>query len=140
MKMSYSPEDMLTPNDRLTKALLAGGVVLGLMLVLLLSPETIPGSRCSFRELTGHSCFTCGFTRSLSAMSHGNLQASLQYHLMGPIVFGGMILASILWFAEASMGRRIIAKANGTIRKNASLGLALLWIIFGSVRFLTELI
>ena len=123
----------------MTKAILAGGAALGLVIAFMLYPETLPSLRCPFHELTGHSCFTCGLTRSVSAMLHGNVQASLHYHLMGPIVSGGMMLAGILWVAEASTGRRFIVGARATRRRNTIVGFALLWIVFGGVRLLTEL-
>jgi Protein of unknown function (DUF2752) len=43
--------------------------------------------KCPLRALTGIPCPTCGMTRSFVAITQGNLEAAIQYHLFGPALF-----------------------------------------------------
>jgi hypothetical protein len=51
----------------------------------------IPGL-CIFRGLLGIDCPGCGLTRSWVALAHGDLGASLSYHLLGPALFAFVLL------------------------------------------------
>jgi hypothetical protein len=130
----------LPPAGRIMKTLLAGGLALCVLGLFGGSPERLAIFSCPFHELTGLSCLTCGLTRSLQAVAHGHLVASLQYHLMGPIVFAGMLLACIRWSVEASAGRRIVLRWNARVRRIAITVVAGLWIIFCAARISVELV
>jgi Protein of unknown function (DUF2752) len=51
--------------------------------------------KCPLRALTGIPCPTCGMTRSFVAISQGNLDAAINYHLFGPAFFL-LFLAGVL--------------------------------------------
>jgi hypothetical protein len=109
-------------------------------MLALLTPERFPLIPCPFNQLTGHSCLTCGLTRSLHALLHGDLSASIQYHLMGPVLLGGILVACVLWVVEASTGRRLRVERPGGIQRPAIFLFAAAWIAYSAVRLTAEFI
>jgi formate/nitrite transporter FocA (FNT family) len=130
---------MLSDRERIQRALLAGGIGCLAGVFYLMTPESIPSLSCAFRELTGHSCFTCGLTRSLLAIAHGQLTDSLRYHLMGPVVFLGALIAMITLGAEAWTGRKWSPRIQAGFWKHALVFLLLLWITYGGIRLALEI-
>ncbi len=47
---------------------------------------------CLLNHVFGIRCALCGMTRSFSALGHGELSKALEYHVLGPLVFGFIIL------------------------------------------------
>ncbi|HPQ80196.1 MAG TPA: DUF2752 domain-containing protein [bacterium] len=41
---------------------------------------------CAVKSFTGYPCPGCGLTRSLSALTHGDLRACVDAHPLGPVV------------------------------------------------------
>ena len=95
----------LSRDERLIRAFLAGGLLAGLAVVSLVPPAYLPIPTCLFRSITGHDCLTCGMTRSLHALAHGDLAAAVHYHLFGPAVFTLIVIYLALFASEAIRGR-----------------------------------
>jgi len=134
------------PGSRLSHGARAIRAGLGLALagavasifLLPLVDEMLP--KCLFRELTGVSCLTCGITRSLESASHGEILASVHFHLLGPFILVGMVLACAAFVAEAYAGRRLVLPAQGRWWRHVFWGGAAAWIIYGVVRAFIELL
>ena len=123
---------------RIAMVAMAGLVCLGLWMVFTVSPAALPFPGCVFHSLTGHSCLTCGMTRSLNAISHGELIASIRYHLFGPVVFIGMLLAFAGFSLEAIRGKKVILQLRWEIWRLVLGGAAIAWLIYWVVRLITE--
>ena len=128
----------LSFEHRVIKTLLATGLFLGLLTLFLVPPTDLPFTACTFRSITGHSCLTCGLTRSLHAISHGELAASLRYHMFGPVVFVGMLLGLITFATEAITGRQFAVQPSRKRRVQFFVPFAIIWLVFWSVRLVTE--
>jgi hypothetical protein len=120
------------------KVLLAAGLFLILLILFIVPPANLPLPVCAFHSITGHSCLTCGMTRSLHAILHGDLSASLRYHLLGPGVFVGMILCLVIFAAEAISGNHFSFNLSGTVKKQAVTLLAIVWFVYWGARLFTE--
>lgn len=48
---------------------------------------------CPFRALTGIPCPGCGLTRSFTAIALGQWETAINYHLFGPVIFLGFVIA-----------------------------------------------
>ena len=107
--------------------------------ILHIDPESSYLPECSFKAITGHSCFTCGITRSLSAASHLNLAESVNYHLMGPVIYLSLIVMFLIFTFEAVSRREIEIKIKPQVKKTMILSLFTLWGIFWIARFISEL-
>ena len=62
--------------------LLAGALLLaGAIALRLWTPSDDPNATiCIFRRLTHHDCATCGMTRALARLTHGDLAGATAYH------------------------------------------------------------
>jgi hypothetical protein len=127
----------LTPEHRIVKILLAGGLFLGLLILFIVPPANLPFT-CVFHSITGHSCLTCGMTRSLHAITNGDLIASFRYHLFGPVVFVGMLFCFIIFAVEAISGIRFAIFINRRIRTQVAMLLALIWFVYWGARLAVE--
>lgn len=65
---------------------------------------------CLFRRATGHSCPSCGMTRSWNAVAHGRVGDGFQRHPLGPPAF---VLAALIAVVPRSwLDRAPIASPN----------------------------
>jgi hypothetical protein len=79
--------------------LTAGAIALtGLASAAALPPSLLQGGPvlCPFRFLTGLPCPGCGMTRSVVALLHGDLAASVFYHPLGVAVVAGAAIVAVL--------------------------------------------
>jgi len=80
-----------------TLAVASAAVLAPLALVLAISfvvtPEDIESGRvvlsptCTFKQLSGHECPSCGMTRGFSAMSHGRSGDAYRYNRASPVLY-----------------------------------------------------
>jgi hypothetical protein len=69
---------------------------------------------------------------------HGDLAASIRYHLLGPVVFLGILLCLIRFAAEVISGRRYALWPGGKIRGRAAAMLVIFWFVYWGVRLAAE--
>lgn len=131
---------MLPEELSLRRRLLTTGLAGGILVVLAIPAYRILFPSCLFHELTGMSCLTCGLTRSLQATAHGDLLAAFQYHLLGPFLFAGAVAGVITCVMEASTGKRWVLRRQVGRLKPALFALLAVWLVYGSVRMVIELI
>jgi hypothetical protein len=74
---------------------LAGYVWLGWNVIETASHPFVP-SLCLFKDLTGIPCPSCGTTRSLVALIHGNLKEALEINPLGLIIAIALVVVP-LW-------------------------------------------
>jgi len=124
----------------MTKALLAAVLFVVIGMVYMVPPESSPFPTCEFRALTGHSCLTCGMTRSLYAISRGELAESVRWHLMGPAIFIAMLISFVVLSLEAVSGKRLKFGIEGKGRRLAAVLFAVVWLTYWGVRLITEFV
>jgi hypothetical protein len=132
-------QSSLSRNSRIVRAFLGGGIFLGLLVLYLVPPAHLPLPACAFHSLTGHSCLTCGMTRSLHAMSQGELAVSLRYHLFGPVLFFGALLFAMLFAAEAVTAKQFSLQLSGRTKKYAAMLFSIVWIVYWGARLFAEI-
>jgi hypothetical protein len=128
----------LSAKHRIARAFLGGGVFLGLLLLFMVPPARLPLPACAFHSVTGHSCLTCGMTHSLHAISHGDLTASLRYHLFGPALFFAALLFMLIFAAEAISGKKLSLQLSGRMKRHAAMLIAAVWLVYWSARLFGE--
>ena len=124
--------------DRRIRTFLAA-VFLGLILFpFIISPAPAGIITCKFHQITGHSCPTCGMTRSLIALTHLHLKEAFLYHLFGPLVYGVFLVSFIFLLTEIITGRKIgLGIKPLTIRIIIGIFFSL-WLIFWIIRLVGE--
>ncbi len=117
-------------SRKLRPALLVWGVVAaGLAAVWLIPLESLP-TACLMRRMTGVPCPTCGVGRSLHALLHGDIPASLHYH---PLLLPFLVLGLLWWAAVAAparrAGRRVPARLQAAVLAAAGVSLLAVWLV-----------
>ena len=130
--------ETLPMERRMIRAFLAGGLVLAFLALFFVSPANLPLPGCAFQSVTGYSCMTCGMTRSLHAMAHGNLALSAGHHLLGPAVFIGMLVCFLVFAFEALSGRRSVLRIRGKIRNRVIAAFAIVWVLYWGARLIVQ--
>lgn len=84
-------------------AILGGGLLAALALLPLDALAPLAGT-CSFRDLTGYPCATCGTTRAVLALGHGRLLAALRFNPLVTLALCALCayapVAAYVWFAR----------------------------------------
>lgn len=128
----------LTAGRRAIKGVVSGGLLLGLLILFLVPPANLPVPGCAFHSITGHSCLTCGMTRSLHAIVHGNLAASVRYHMFGPVVFLGLLFCFAVFAMEAFGGNSVVICVEKKVRSRVIGAFAVLWFVYWGCRLTLE--
>ena len=129
-----------TESSELKKRILWIAALLVILFVLFISnPEKISLTRCLFHKTTGYSCPSCGLSRSLYAASHFNLQESIHFHLMGPIIYFIILILLVKFSFEIIARKEIQLKVEPIIIKICLFVFLGLWFSFCLFRFLDEL-
>lgn len=104
----------LTRGDRLSApARMNGWGLVGLNLTVLGGlgfyrwGYSLPWRHCLFQLMVGFPSPACGLTRSLLALSQGNWQLALSYHLFAPLLWLLCALAGIKAALELTLGRSL---------------------------------
>lgn len=130
----------LSLRARGVRAILAAWLSFAMALVYSLGPDGIPLTSCRIREITGISCLTCGLTRSLHASTHGDFLSAFSFHLLGPLLFCGMLCAVMIWIQEAVAGNRLVVHCHAALKKHALAGVGIISVFYGVVRAIWEVI
>ena len=125
-------------NRILAKSLVASALLFILLASLFLNPEKFSLVACIFRENTGYSCPSCGLSRSFYAMSHLNLLESFGFHLMGPILYLGLVIQFLKYSFEVVTRREIRIKIKPFMTKISIALFLCLWMGFSVIRFFSE--
>jgi hypothetical protein len=128
----------LSTGNRIIKAFAAGTLGLGLIMIYIVPPSRLLFANCAFHSITGHSCLTCGMTRSLHAISRGEFATSVRYHLFGPAVFIATLLCLTIFAAEAIRGKKSSLPLDQRIRSRVFLMVAILWLAYWTSRLVAE--
>jgi len=129
----------ITPAGRRIKIFLAL-VFLGLIVFpMVIEPAPAGIITCKFHQITGHSCPTCGMTRSLVALIHFNVKESFQYHLFGPFVYIIFLVTFFVLLTEIISGKKIRSVIKPKPIQISTVIFFSLWIIFWIVRLAGEI-
>ena len=105
----------------------------------LLKPEQIPLPTCYFKQLTGHSCPTCGITHAFYETAHLRLGTAFQHHLMGPLLYFALFILLLKLVFEFFSGKRIAIRISVRLRKMQVYFTLFVWFGYWVVRFIGEL-
>jgi hypothetical protein len=127
-----------TQKGRRKKAVIAGLLFAGLLALFFWNPEHIHPVSCLFHEITGHSCPTCGMTRSLCAVSHWHIREAIRFHPMGPVLYLVCLVLFGKFLFEFTARKEVRIQIKPFIIKSTLLILFILWVGLWIFRLLTE--
>ena len=95
--MTLTRSSPATASARYTRpiALVAGAALLAPTLV---RPNAHGPVLCPLRRLTGVWCPTCGMTRAVGWLLHGDLHQSLRYHPLAPLLLVEAACVAAVWW------------------------------------------
>ena len=103
--MNKRPLTMAEKNNRLFAVILFSII---LSLPFWINPNSQNLLTCSFKEMSGYPCPTCGMSRSFYSLTHFNLSQALDYHLMGPVVYFSLMFLTFLFTVELLLQKKLI--------------------------------
>ena len=77
---------------------------------------------CTFRSITGYPCPTCGSTRMVVALAHGDLRQAIGHN---PLMFAVAFLLSAHVGVRFFLRRRIVWITSGRSRRTVTAGILL---------------
>jgi len=95
---------------------------------------------CSFHQLTGLSCPTCGMSRSLFELSQFNILQSFKMHLFGPVIYLLAVILFVKISIELITGSTLKFEINSKIIKRTFIAIGVIWIIYWLARMGLEII
>jgi len=63
---------------------------------------------CPLRRFTGIPCGSCGLTRAIVALIHGDLMTAIHFHLAAPLLFLAGVLIVLISGAELVLDRDLL--------------------------------
>ena len=130
---------MLSRNQRLLRLAGTASIAVFAVLAFAWTPTLLPLPGCTFKTWTGLDCLTCGLTRSLHAMAHGDVGAAVGFHPMGPLLFLACVVAAGIWGVEAARGKPARIAASRATKRLAVAASACAWVGYWLVRLALEL-
>lgn len=94
---------------------------------------------CIFHALTGLECPGCGMTRAFHAIMHGHLQEAVEFNLLSPILFYGMLIVFMLDLIYLASGTRVTVTVSERFKTSAEWSGVLIVLLYGILRNLTLL-
>ena len=95
---------------------------------------------CSFHQLTGLSCPTCGMSRSLYELSQFNILESFKMHLFGPVIYLLAVILFIKLSIEVIIGSTFKFEVNSIVIKRTFVAFGVIWVIYWLTRMASEII
>ncbi|MBN2008604.1 DUF2752 domain-containing protein [candidate division KSB1 bacterium] len=111
----------------------------GLLFIQQVNPINVEFLTCQFHSLTGHSCPTCGMSRSLYAAAHLNFVEAFRLHILGPILFIAIVGQLVKWMAEVVVQRDIILQMQPILKRAVFICLLSSGLIFWVIRLFREI-
>lgn len=95
---------------------------------------------CSFHQLTGLSCPTCGMSRSLYELSQFNILQSFKMHLFGPVIYLLAVVLFVKLSIEVITGSTLKFEINSKVIKRTIVAFGVIWVIYWLARMGLEII
>ncbi|MCU0644376.1 MAG: DUF2752 domain-containing protein [bacterium] len=128
----------LSSAQKLNRYIFIAGILLILLFTLFWNPERANLLPCYFHEITGHSCPSCGLTRSFHAIAQLNFQQSFEFHPMGMIVYFALMVFVLKFILEIVLKKEIRLSLKDWVKKFAIGGLLFVWMGLWIIRLLHE--
>ena len=136
--MNRFESHQLSSSQRRTKFFLISGILMIFLFSLFWNPEQANLLPCYFHEITGHSCPSCGLTRSFHAIAHLNFQQSIEFHPMGMIIYFVLLVLLLKATLEIVLKKEIRLSLKDWVKKFAIGGLLFAWMGLWIIRLFYE--
>ena len=108
------------------------------LLLLYIPPDRLSIISCAFKEFTGHSCPTCGLTRSLHYLLNFDMVSSLYFHPMGVVLFTSLLFLSVKFGYELFARKTVVINSSYISKRVVLFSITIFWSMFWIIRLITE--
>lgn len=113
--------------------------LLGMLLAFLayafwIDPWQTPIQTCYFKTWTGWDCPSCGMSRSLHALTHGQWLRAVHFHWMGPVLFAMVIFMLLEVVLELTLRKKITVSSRWISAKKILFFFLVFWMVTWLVR------
>ena len=134
---------LMPDGRRAPKLFLAAVLILVLLIPFSVDPQRNQLPQCRFYAMTGHSCPSCGLTRSFFALGHLDVQQAFGFHPLGLISCLALLALSFKFLIEVLLGRELaFAARRASLRTFGCVIIGLwlcLWLGFWGLRLNAEM-
>jgi len=128
----------LRSSQSSNKVFFAAGLLAILVLSAVINPEHSEFLPCFFKEITGHSCPSCGLSRSLYAVSQLQFKEAFRFHLMGPVLYIIFLVLCLKFSIEILIKKEIGLGFNSFVVKGFFIIFAGVWLVYWIIRFFND--
>ena len=128
----------LSSAQKHNRYIFIAGILLIFLFTLFWNPEQANLLPCYFHEITGHSCPSCGLTRSFHAIAHLKFQQSLEFHPMGMIIYFALLVFLLKFSIEVALQKEIRVSLKAWVKKFAIGGSLFVWMGLWIIRLFYE--
>jgi len=125
----------LNSRQKSNRFFLAVLFLLILIFTFFTDPREVSFLSCSFKNMTGHNCPTCGLSRSFYAFANLNFGEAFAYHLLGPVFYISMVSIFLKSTTEIITNKKIQLTMHPAVTKILLALLLLTWLIFWITHF-----
>ena len=104
-------------------------------LTFFVNPRDVSILSCSFKNMTGHNCPSCGLSRSFYAFANLNITEAFGYHLLGPLLYISIVVIFIKATTEIITDKKIQLALSPAIPKILLIIIAVTWLIFWIINY-----
>ena len=128
----------LSSAQKHNRYIFIAGILLILLFTIFWNPEQANLLPCYFHEITGHSCPSCGLTRSFHAIAQLNFQQALEFHPMGIIIYLVLLMFLLKFILEIILRKEIRVSLNAWVKKFALAGVLFVWMGWWIIKLFNE--
>ena len=128
----------LSSSQQRNRYFFISGMLLIFLFTLFWNPEQANVLPCYFHEITGHSCPSCGLTRSFHAIAQLNFQQSIEFHPMGVVIYFALLAIFLKFSIEVALRKELRLSLKEWVKKFALVGLVFVWMGLWMIRLFNE--
>ena len=128
----------LSPAQKLNRYIFIACILSIFLFTNFWNPEQANLLPCYFHEITGHSCPSCGLTRSFHAIAQLNFQQAIELHPIGIIIYLLLVIFLLKFILEIILRKEIRVSLNAWVKKFALAGVLFVWMGLWIIRLLNE--
>lgn len=128
----------LSSAQQLNRYFFIAGIVLIFLFTHFWNPEKVNLMPCYFHEITGHSCPSCGITRSFHAIAQINFRQAIELHPMGIIIYLVLLMFLLKFIFEIILRKEIRVSLKAWVKKFALAGVLFVWMGWWIIKLFNE--
>lgn len=129
----------LKTDQRLIRLSIAAVLLLLILASVFYNPIDYKITDCSFKNISGFSCPSCGLTRSFHAGVNLDFIQAFSFHWIGPVLLLSVVFLFLKYAIESISGKAIQYKMKPVVHKLTLLVIGIVWLTFWISKLISEI-